>query len=77
MIILRERNEGDAERFEMALKKAKNGIKEACEIFEDMKEEFGERRGSYGERYDGRYSRRDYDDYYRRDPEWDERHGRR
>ena len=47
-----------------------------------MKEEFGERRVSYGERhgygehYDGRYSNRGgYDErnYYRREPEWDER----
>ena len=82
MIIFRERYDGDAERFESALKKAKAGIHEACEIFEDMKEEFGERRVSYGERhgygehYDGRYSNRGgYDErnYYRREPEWDER----
>lgn len=61
MIILRERREGDVERFEDALKDAKRGIKEACEIFEDMKEQFSER-GSYGERYSRRgygYSNRD------------------
>lgn len=64
MIVLRERNEGDVERFEDALKDAKMGIKEACEIFEDMKEQFSERR-SYSERYSGRsghYSSRDWDD---------------
>ncbi len=61
MIILRERREGDVERFEDALKDAKRGIKEACEIFEDMKEQFSER-GSYGERYSRKgygYSSRD------------------
>lgn len=56
MIIFRERYEGDAEKFESALKKAKKGLKEACEIFEDMKEEFSER--SYG----GRYSHRDWEE---------------
>lgn len=63
MIILRERREGDVERFEDALKDAKRGIKEACEIFEDMKEQFSERgSGSYEERYSNRghsYSNRD------------------
>lgn len=53
MYVIRERSEGDVERFESALWKAKKGIKEACEIFEDMKDEFGER-GSYGERYSSR-----------------------
>lgn len=63
MIVLRERSEGDVERFESALWKAKKGIKEACEIFEDMKEQFSERRG-YSERYSerGGYSDRDWDD---------------
>jgi hypothetical protein len=59
MIVLRERREGQAERFEDALKDAKRGIKEACEIFEDMKEQFSDR-GSYGERYSSR-------GYYNRD----------
>ena len=77
MVIFRERNEGDAEKFEAALKKAKKGLTEACEIFEEMKEEFSERRGgyseraSYGERWTpsedgmqwrGGMSRRDYDE---------------
>lgn len=63
MIVLRERSEGDAERFESALWKAKKGIKEACEIFEDMKEQFSERRG-YSDRYSerGGYSASDWDD---------------
>lgn len=61
MIVLREKREGDVERFEDAIKDAKMGIKEACEIFEEMKEQFSER-GSYGERYSRRgygYSTRD------------------
>lgn len=72
--------EDDAMRFESALKKAKSGIHEACDIFEDMKEQFGERRGSYGERggyserYDGRYSSRG-GEYGERDfrptPDWE------
>lgn len=69
MYVIRERYEGDAERFEMALKKAKSGIKEAWELFEDMKDQFGER-GSYGERYGERYGSH----YSRRDDEdWSER----
>ena len=79
MVIFRERNEGDAERFESALWKAKKGIKEACEIFEDMKDEFSERGGRYSERYNQRgYNQRGYDersDYYGR--EWDDMHERR
>ena len=63
MIVLRERNEGDVARFENALKDVKMGIKEAWEIFEEMKSQFGER-GGYSERYGGRdgYSRRDWED---------------
>lgn len=59
MIVLRERNEGDVARFENSLMKAKSGIMEACEIFADMSEQFGER-GGYSERYSGRggYSER-------------------
>lgn len=69
MIVLRERNDGDVERFEDALKDAKMGIKEAWGIFEDMKEQFGERRG-YSERYSNR-------GYYRRDHDWDDMEERR
>lgn len=75
MVIFRERYDGDAERFESALKKAKASIHEACDIFGDMKEEFGER--GYGERYDGRYSSRSGDygerEHYHRDSDWGER----
>lgn len=81
MIVLHERNEGDVRRFEESLKMAKAGIKEACEIFEDMKEQFSER-GDYS-RYSNRggYGERGYGErggYYRRD-DWDdmpERRGR-
>lgn len=48
---------GDVRRFDEAIRKAKSGIKEACEIWEDMKEEFSERR------YSERYSHRDRDDW--------------
>ena len=74
MIVLRERNEGDVRRFEESLKMAKSGIMEACEIFQDMKDQFSER-GDYG-----RYSNRDHygerGGYYRRD-DWDEMSERR
>jgi hypothetical protein len=52
-----ERGGNDVHRFEESLKMAKEGIMEACEIFEDMKEQFSER-GGYGERYSQRYSQR-------------------
>jgi len=42
---------GDVRRFDEAIKRAKSGVREACEIWEDMKQEFSERGGSYGERY--------------------------
>ena len=59
--------------------KAKKGIKEAYEIFEDMKDEFSERGDRYSERYNQHgYNQRGYDergDYYGR--EWDDMHERR
>ena len=81
---------GDIDRFEEGLKMAKYGIMDVCEIWEDMKEQFSERRGgysergSYGERYGerGGYGQRDgYGErggYSRRDErEWDEMSERR
>jgi len=69
LIRIMERGGDDVRRFEESLKMAKQGIKEACEIFEEMKEQFSER-GSYGERYSQRYgerySSRDMDDMYER-----------
>jgi hypothetical protein len=44
-----ERGGDDAKRFDEAMKMAKEGLMEACEIWEDMKSQFSER-GSYGER---------------------------
>ncbi len=66
LIHIFERSGDDAKRFDEAMKRAKSGLMEACEIWEDMKSEFSER-GSYGERYShrGGYSPRGYD------REWD------
>ena len=67
LIRIMERGGEDVRRFEESLKMAKAGIKEACEIYEEMKEQFSER-GGYGERYSqrygerGGYSGREYDD---------------
>ena len=73
MRVLRERSEGDVERFESSLMKAEKGLKVAREIFEDMKEQFGERRG-YSEMYgQGDQTR----GYYRRDHDWDDMEERR
>lgn len=70
LIHIMERGGDDVRRFEESLKMAKEGIKEACEIFEDMKAQFGEH-GSYGERYSSR-------SYYRdNEHDWDERGRRR
>ena len=70
MIVLHERNEGDVRRFEDSLRMAKAGIKEACEIFEDMKEQFSER-GDYSSRYSNRDRYGERGGYYRRE-DWDE-----
>lgn len=70
LIRIMERGGEDVRRFEESLKMAKAGIKEACEIFEEMKEQFSER-GGYGERYSQRYGER----YSGR--EWDEMPERR
>ena len=61
--IFSERSD-DARRFDEAMKMAKEGLMEACEIWEDMKAQFSERdgmpqRGSYGERR--MYRRDEYD----------------
>ena len=61
--ILSERGDA-ARRFDEAMKMAKSGLMEACEIWEDMKEQFSERdgmsqRGGYGERR--MYRRDEYD----------------
>ena len=69
LIHIMERGGDDVRKFEESLKMAKAGIKEACEIFEEMKSQFGER--SYGERYSSRYS------YREPDHDWDERGYRR
>ena len=61
-----ERGGDDARRFDEAMKMAKSGLMEACEIWESMKEQFSER-GSYGER------RMHYRDEYDRDPSYGER----
>lgn len=70
LIHIMERGGEDVRRFEESLKMAKAGIKEACEIFEEMKDQFSER-GGYGERYSQRYGER----YSGR--EWDEMPERR
>jgi len=50
LIHIFERSGDDAKRFDEAMKMAKAGLKEACEIWEDMKSQFSER-SSYGERW--------------------------
>ena len=85
LIHIFERSGDDAKRFDEAMKMAKSGLMEACEIWEDMKSQFSERGGyserggSYGERWspseDGMQYRRG--GMYSRD--WDgmsERRGR-
>jgi len=57
----------DARRFDEAMKRAKSGIMEACEIWEEMVSQFSERGGDYGERH------MRYRDEYDRDPHYEER----
>ena len=76
IIDLSERG-GDVRKFDAGLKKAKKGLMEACEIWEDMKDEFSER-DDYSERYGSMSNRsrmRRRDDYYGRD--WDDMDERR
>jgi len=74
MIHIFERSGDDAKRFDEAIKRAKSGLMEACEIWEDMKSSFSER-GSYGERWtpseDGMQYRSSYGER-----DWYERRGR-
>lgn len=73
MIHIMERSGDDARRFDEAMKRAKSGLMEACEIWEDMKDQFSERggmgeRGGYSQRYGERMRRRDdYEERYRDD----------
>jgi hypothetical protein len=60
-----ERGGDDAKRFDEAMKMAKEGLMEACEIWQEMKDQFSER-GSYGERMR-------YRDEYDRDHSYGER----
>ena len=69
LIQIFERSGDDVRRFDEAMKLAKSGLMEACEIWEDMKAQFSERGGSYGERYSHRgggygerYGERDWDE---------------
>lgn len=55
MIHIFERGD-DVRRFEEGLKRAKSGLSEMCDIWEDMKEQFSERGGAS----------------YRRRDDWDE-----
>ena len=54
--IMEKSSDSDVRRFEEAMKMAKEGIMEVCEVYEDMKAQFGER---YGERYGNRYGHRE------------------
>lgn len=61
-----ERSDGDARRFDEAMKRAKAGLMEACEIWEDMKDQFSERDWNDHADYrmrGGYRSRDDYGDY--------------
>ena len=65
--IMERSSDRDVRRFEEALHMAKEGVKEACEIFEEMKAQFGERGGSHlrgyyrGSDWDGMDERRGRD----------------
>lgn len=64
------RKSSDSREFEEAMDMAKEGMERICELAEEMREQYGERRGSYGSR--GSYGRRG--GYGERD-EWDEMDG--
>ena len=78
MIHIFERSSGDdAKRFDEAMKRAKSGLMEACEIWEDMKSQFSARSGSYGERWTPSEDGMQYRSMYRREyDDMSERRGR-
>ena len=58
--IIREKS-NDTERYMRALKMIEQGHRELKELTEKMVDQFGERRGTYGDRDgDGRYNERGY-----------------
>ena len=73
MIHIFERSGDDAKRFDEAMKKAKSGLMEACEIWEDMKSQFSERGGSYSERWSPSEDGMQWRGMYRRYDEMSER----
>lgn len=61
--------DNESREFEEAAMMAKEGIEKMCDLAEEMRERYSERRsGNYGSR--GGYGRRGY--YGSRDEEWDE-----
>lgn len=50
------RKSSDSREFEEAMEMAKEGMERICELAEEMREQYGERRGSYGSR--GNYGNR-------------------
>lgn len=76
LIRIFERGGDDAKRFDEAMKRAKSGLMEACEIWEDMKGQFSER-GGYSERsFNERGDYRMRGNYRNRD-DWEEYSERR
>lgn len=51
-------HDAETREFEEAAMMAKEGIEKMCDLAEDMREQYGERRGMYGSR--GNYGRRGY-----------------
>lgn len=72
LIHIFERGGDEAQRFEDAMYDIKEAVSEVCEIYEQMKSQYGERDG-YGEGYSNRYGER----YSRRSGSMGERRGRR
>lgn len=66
LIRIMERGGDDARQFDEHMMDAKYHLMEACKIWEDMKAQFSERGGDYGERGDyrmrGSYRRDGYDE---------------
>lgn len=65
------RKSSDSREFEEAMDMAKEGMERICELAEEMREQYGERRGSYSSRrgYGGRGS---YGNRYGEREEWDD-----
>ncbi len=71
VIHFKDHDSEDSMRFEEAMAMAKEGMARVCDLAEEMRDKYSERRGGYyGDRYGmrgGYYGRRDHEDMWEDD----------